>query len=423
MEIQAHGLTDIGRVRQNNEDAFLIDDELGAYAVCDGLGGHRAGETAARIAIETVQAALKEAGDEVTTAVGSEDEHKILREVVRRAVEKAGQAVWKMAKGDPELSGMGCTLTVLLVSGSKGAMAHVGDSRLYLQRDGATWQLSRDHTMAADMVRRGLMTPEAMRDHHYSNALSRALGMQEFVDSDKLILDILPDDRFLLCTDGLTNKIEGLAELNTFLGSEDLPSIPGQLVELANKRGGEDNITVVTIAATASHEEQAKLGAFALGVRSGLSILRELEPFKGLRFVDFVRIYNIARAIDVDAGNVVYEAGHDLTGVYVPVTGSYVLEGDGRDQKIGPGDPIGLTSLLVPRKARRKMTATESGRIIWIHGEDLMELAQRRLRLGVRVLSSLSRLLSEELQRHGHSLKEIPDSPPDKPWWSPSSWL
>jgi len=232
VQVRASLLTDVGRVRERNEDAAFAGDHV--FAVADGLGGHRAGEVASDLALGSVRA-LDQA-EPRTAAKG-----------VAEAVRKGNRAVHDRAETDDSLRGMGTTMTAVVISGNTAFIAHVGDSRCYLIRSGQITQLSRDHTLVARMVSEGRLTPEQAEAHPQRSVLTRALGADKDVDVDESRVTLIDGDRLLLCSDGLTGMLSD-EEIRDFATSgSDLDEICRRLVDAANERGGQDNITVVVI--------------------------------------------------------------------------------------------------------------------------------------------------------------------------------
>jgi len=240
--------TDVGMKREHNEDSFLVNEELGLYVVCDGMGGHAGGETASRLAVQTVErellsARLREDNPFASQAPLSETP---LAAAVREAVEGSCAAVFRTSKMNPELHGMGTTCICLLFKGDHAMVGHVGDSRAYLVREGEVLQLSEDHSLVNEQVRAGLLTPEEARVSRLKNIITRSVGFEEDVLVDVLGLETKPGDRFLLCSDGLSNLIAN-EEIGEMLAKNALEQVPPMLIQLANERGGDDNITAVAI--------------------------------------------------------------------------------------------------------------------------------------------------------------------------------
>ena len=237
MEIRVSGNTHIGMMRGGNEDAYGVYPELSLYIVADGLGGHAGGEVASRMAVEIVKEEMASVSD-IADAKSS----------IVEAIKTADSGILRKAKNEHSLYGMGTTIVVLKIEGYKATVAHVGDSRAYLIRDNAIIQFTRDHTVVEEYVRMGMLTAKDMAYHPSRHALSRALGSADDVDVDVSDVQLKIDDTMILCTDGLTNMLPDREILSTVC--ESRPSsekITERLISLANRNGGVDNITVITI--------------------------------------------------------------------------------------------------------------------------------------------------------------------------------
>ncbi len=228
---RAKGISDTGRRRLRNEDAFICEPPL--FAVADGMGGARAGEIAAGLAA----AALEEAGAETRGAEG-----------VAALITEANRRIWERSLTDPETAGMGTTVTAALVDAAAGSVAigHVGDSRAYLLRGGSIEQLTTDHSLVAELVQSGILTPEEAERHPQRSAITRALGTEPTVNVDAFTITAKPGDVFLLCSDGLSIMVtdEDVAAVIDAAERDPVRAAEG-LVVAANARGGEDNVTVV----------------------------------------------------------------------------------------------------------------------------------------------------------------------------------
>jgi len=228
MNVRVGAATDIGQVREGNEDSFLIVAPL--YAVADGMGGHRGGEVASSLALDTVQELFER------------KEGSLADQVVR-----ANRAVYDRSQSDRSVSGMGTTLTAALIDGDTVHLVHVGDSRAYLLRGGELTQLTEDHTLVHRMVMEGEITPEEAETHPHRSILTRALGVDESVQVDEGDVQVASGDRLLLCTDGLTGMVpeDQIAEI--MLEAPDPQQAVDRLVTVANRAGGIDNITAVVL--------------------------------------------------------------------------------------------------------------------------------------------------------------------------------
>jgi protein phosphatase len=249
MKVVSAGLTDVGRKRNHNEDSFLIDDELQLYVVADGMGGHAGGGTASRIAVETIDKELRRARESrdnpFVTIPNLQD--ALLPDALRMAVERACQAIFTTAQDDPRLSGMGTTVISLVVRDNQVFFAHVGDSRAYLIRGPLIQQVSEDHSLVNEQIKAGMITPEEAKHSRYKNIITRSVGFEEEVQVDVMGVVAEPGDVFLLCSDGLANMVEDRELHEVVASTAELADIPKRLVDLANERGGDDNITVIVV--------------------------------------------------------------------------------------------------------------------------------------------------------------------------------
>lgn len=254
MQLQRHvmrsigiGLTDVGQARLVNEDSLLVDNELGLYIVSDGMGGHAAGDVASREAVAAVAAYVRGEAKLIERIRRGLANEALLPPIAVTAVAEACRAVYQKSVSQPELSGMGCTLTVLLMGRQGAAMAHVGDSRLYLHRHDQVRQLSVDHSLAQELVRLGLITALEAEFVPEGNSLTRAIGVRESVSVDDLLIPLEPGDTFLLCSDGLWDHFRDAQELDDFLCEEDMRVSARALIDFANSSGGYDNITAIVV--------------------------------------------------------------------------------------------------------------------------------------------------------------------------------
>ncbi len=226
--------THCGKVRPINEDRYLVPEEGDSIVlVADGMGGHKAGEVASETAAQTIRAcAVKMHGREISI------------KTALKWVRQANQIIYRMANEKPECMGMGTTMTFLYFMDKHALLAHVGDSRCYRIRDGRIMQLTKDHSLVAELVRIGEITPEQARNHPYRNIITRALGTDDYVAVDAQDIPVEENDVYLLCSDGLSNYLEE-DELLHAVQTQPSDALCDHLVQIALDRGGRDNITVV----------------------------------------------------------------------------------------------------------------------------------------------------------------------------------
>lgn len=249
MQIRSAGKSDVGRVREQNEDSYLIVEEAGLYVVADGMGGHLGGQMASKIAVKTVHEEVEAVSEEITQGASSDplDSSPVPR-LLALAVRQACAAIYKAAQEDADLSGMGTTCTALLILSGRAFIAHVGDSRCYLQRGERILQITDDHSLVNEQIKAGLITREQARTSRLKNIITRSVGFERDVAVDTFALPIEVGDRLLMCSDGLANFVDD-TEIGLALATLELDEVPDRMIDLANERGGDDNITVVAVLA------------------------------------------------------------------------------------------------------------------------------------------------------------------------------
>lgn len=248
-QVEFGACTDVGQLRQNNEDSMRAAPELNLFVLSDGMGGHASGEVASRIATETVIAHCRESESNPTVEFiaervpGASD----ISNRLAGAVRLANRAVYQAAQQAPDCRGMGATVVALQITGDRASLAHAGDSRAYRLRGGELLQLTHDHSFIAEQIRQGLMTPEQASASPLQSALIRALGVDPEVEVDLQEELALDGDVFVLCSDGLTNELSNAQIAAVLDENKDEQIAADRLVALANQAGGRDNVTVFVV--------------------------------------------------------------------------------------------------------------------------------------------------------------------------------
>jgi protein phosphatase len=261
VQIVSSGLSDVGRVRTNNEDSFRIVEALNLFILSDGMGGEAHGEVASAMAVDVInkycETEKEDSGATVLDEVPANIRSQTRR--LKNAVAQANFQIYQSAQKNPEQRGMGATITTLWLKDTLLSIAHVGDSRAYLLRNGNLQQLTNDHSLVAEQVRRGLITPQQAEESEMQSVLLRALGAHPEVEIDVDEVEIIPRDVLLLCSDGLTRMVTE-PEIAGALQAEMVPSAAAErLIALANENGGIDNVTVIVV----RFEDDANKGWFS----------------------------------------------------------------------------------------------------------------------------------------------------------------
>lgn len=252
MTLTAFGLTDVGRKRRHNEDAYLLDAERGLFVVADGMGGHAAGEVASRITVESIQEFIAGTEDEHenTWPFGFNNRYSLEGNRLTTSVEKANEKVMRAVQNRPELKGMGTTVVAALFDANHATLVHVGDSRAYMLRRGELKRLTDDHSWVQEQVNAGILSEDEAKSHPLKNVVTRALGGAAHVAVDLIEVPTIVGDRFLLCSDGLTGMVSD-EEIHRHLNEDPTLDVAVRaLIDLANERGGVDNITAIVVEVT-----------------------------------------------------------------------------------------------------------------------------------------------------------------------------
>ena len=250
MRLRHFGHSDVGLQRAHNEDAYLADPSLGLFVVCDGVGGRARGEVASSQTVDFIWEWVKREERRIREAAQSVDP-KVVQElcgIVRSAVQNATYMLHSIGELDPDHRGMSTTASVLLVAGSIAVIGQVGDSRVYLARNGQVSQLTEDHTLINFQLKHGLITPEQAKHSKQKNVITRAVGHKDYVEVDTVPTPVFPGDRLLLCSDGLHGYLDEADgdELATFI-QKDVQEAVLESIRFANEAGGKDNITALLV--------------------------------------------------------------------------------------------------------------------------------------------------------------------------------
>jgi protein phosphatase len=248
MNTDSFGFSDRGMIREGNEDSFVVAPEAGLFAVADGMGGHNAGEVASRMAIDVLRDYLDRTVEGGEVLMGSQNpDYSDAANRLASGIRLANQVIFESAQNNPAWRNMGTTIVAAILDEERLSIAHVGDSRAYLIRGGGVIALTEDHSLVAEQVRMGLISRETAETSNQRNIITRALGFAAETEVDLCDLLLAPEDRILLCSDGLTTMVTDEMICSIVLCSSNPDEICRLLVEEANRNGGKDNVTVAVI--------------------------------------------------------------------------------------------------------------------------------------------------------------------------------
>ncbi len=395
MKLRSYGLSDVGRKRTHNEDSLLDNQKLGLFAVADGMGGHNAGEVASRLAVDTLATQISEHTKLLETfAHGPTPRIKRqILDMLDHCVQKACQHIYETAQSDAGKQGMGTTLSVLLVVGRSAFVAHVGDSRVYLIRKNEVHPLTEDHTLVQEQVRKGLLTPEEAVDFPYKNVITRGVGLLQRVQVDTLHMETSPGDRFLLCSDGLYEYLSN-EEIQSMFDQQSLEDITRRLIELANGRGGKDNLTALAV-----ELPDLPFEGDEIEVNRKLDALRQIHLFEQLSYSELVKVLNIARIEKKQKGSIIIREGDMGDCMYIIVHGSVdILKDSVYLTTLKRGRHFGEMSLVDNDVRSATVRASSDCDLLTIERSDFYTMLREEPHLSVKILVSFVNILSMRLR-------------------------
>lgn len=398
--------TDVGKVRDHNEDNFLVDKNMNLFVVADGMGGHAAGEVASGIAVKSMRDIVSQnkdlidAYEEGSTMVSKQDVANLLE----HAIHKACEEIFTIGEREPEKRGMGTTLSALLVINRDGFLAHVGDSRIYLQRGNRVIQLSEDHSLINELIKRGKLTAATAEDSPYKNAVTRAVGVYESVEVDTMDFDVLPGDQFLLASDGLTGYLKDDEIPSIMKIDENIKQIPSAFIDLANNRGGKDNITCIVVRIVDHDGKAAELNK---EIDRKIEVIKRMPIFKYLTYNELIQVMNITKVKQIDIGQPIVKEGENGEELFIVLEGAVkVHKGEVDIVTLPSGAHFGEMALIDKAPRSADVTAEKAGKLLSIARDDFFHLIKSEPRMANKLLWSFLQELSTRLRTTNKELSD-----------------
>lgn len=393
MFISSFGMTDVGKRRSHNEDSLLVDDENKIYMVCDGMGGAKAGEVASQMAVEIIGKNIREKIEEIRelSSQNSFDSKQKIKAIISEAVSEACLRIFEIASKDESKKGMGTTLVMLIICQENAFVSSVGDSRAYLIRENQVYQITEDHTLVQEQIKRGVITPEEAKNVSYGNVITRAVGVMESVLVDTTHIEMMPGDLFLLCTDGLHAYTEE-RDILRFAENSDLEEMARQAIGYANQMGGKDNITAIFV--RVSKELKTEVSA-----SDKIRLLRSVRLFKYCSYQEIMKVLSVATLETFEKGEVVLRENEPGEEFYIILSGGVSIMNNGKlIAQLGIGKHFGEMSLIdrAPRSA--SVVTTDISKLIKIKRKDFISLIKEDTHLGIKLLWSFLQDLSDRLR-------------------------
>lgn len=385
MKLVAWGKTDVGRMRDHNEDSIVVDGPLQLYVVADGVGGRQAGEVASSMVAAHIHRRYKDFFKSEAEALAVDERSGLVDRLVGLLpywVNEASEAIYTRAQKTPEMKHMKTTALVLAVMGARGVFSHVGDSRLYLVRDGQIFQLTKDQTLLQMYLDLGVLTPEQGSTFRHRNVLSQSVGGKPSVQPATTTVDVYPGDRFVLCSDGLSDLV-GSSEIRDVVLRLEPKASTAELVNLANARGGRDNITAVCVSAQGSQPAHRP----SMRSEQKIELLAGIRIFEDLSFQERLRVISLAQDVRFPDGHVIFREGDLGYDFYVVLSGNVsVLKSNNIINSISVGGHFGEAALVTD--GRRSATIASAGvsHHLRISRDGLLGLIRNDPVLGVKLL-------------------------------------
>lgn len=413
-EIYFAALTDVGRQREHNEDNFLVDKKIGLFVVCDGMGGHAAGEVASALTVRTLHEELKKEADLLRDYLagrtgGARVNRRDITNLLEFAVNRASSRVHAEALKDTKKRGMGTTLVATLVLGHEAFIIWVGDSRVYHLRAGVLSQLTEDHNVYNELIRRKKLSRDQAEKVAQKNAITRAVGVYEHVEPETLVIDLVAGDRLLLCTDGLSGyfeeDLEGLGRLLTVPDAENAVRL---MIERANDQGGKDNITgvVLTVGDLAARDERR---AEHLQLRR--EMLARMPLFKPLSERELLRVLQVTDVVAYGNGETVITEGETGDELFIVLSGHVKVHRGGAElASFGPGDHFGEMALVRSQPRSATVSADGASELMVIRRPDFFEILRKEHQLAVKLLWQFLGVLADRLADTSRELGAVKES-------------
>jgi len=396
MELNTRALTDVGRKRKHNEDNFLENSSLQLYAVADGMGGHQAGEVASQMALDILSSIIRERmqGLKRYALSPSPKNKQRVFEILDEAVNEACRKIYNIGQEHAAQRGMGTTLSAVLMLGNGAFVAHVGDSRVYLRRNSNVYQLTEDHTLLNEQLKRGLLSPEDAKDFPHKNVITRAVGVMANVPVDTFFVEASVGDRLMICSDGMHGYIEDIKELKPFLNKDVIDSIPQDLIDFSCKMGGKDNITAVVVDVMDVGEPVS-----SVNVSTRIDVLQQVPLFEFLEYQELMRFVDVGETITVQPGTELVHEGEIGDRFFVILNGEVeITSKEIYITALGRGGHFGEMALIDDHPRSASVTVIKPTDLLAVRRSDFQSLLHTEPQIASKVLLNISRTLSNRLR-------------------------
>jgi serine/threonine protein phosphatase PrpC/CRP-like cAMP-binding protein len=392
---KSHAVSQHGVNKQQNDDSHLNDTEAGLFMVCDGVSGHKGASTASGTAVEIIRqkiAEQKQLLDLFRTDPNTINRKNVMK-LLRDAVAAASKHIFDKAQTNSNMQDMATTVEALLVLNRYAFLAHVGDSRTYLLRGNKLYPLTQDHNYANELIQNEGQKPEVARKHMYANALTKAVGIEPHVTADKLEIELLPGDRFILCSDGVYDKTDqkNFADLAS---NADIKATAESLVQTALKNGSKDDLTVVIVEPDQNISQQ-----ICHQVMSKIEVIKRVPLFQYFQYKELCTALEISSLRTVDAGQTILRDKTNNPDLLIVLEGAVTITKDGQHiNKQGAGTVLGEMSLIEPVPVSADVSTSKQTVFLVFPKTELIAMLRREPGIAVKLLWALGQTLSQRLR-------------------------
>ncbi len=409
--LEVSHLTDSGRKRDHNEDSYLFDESLGIYIVCDGMGGHAAGEIASQMACEAIMKHFKSHHSAIvefkksSASEGFSEQKLKIYSLIDDSIAEANKVIFERAQKEPEKKGMGTTLVLAIATEHGVFVAHVGDSRAYLIRKGQLKQLTEDHSLVNEMIAAGMVSKEEAHNHPQGNVITKALGIQSAVVGDCRFFETMEGDAIFLCSDGLHDYFSQNQALDIY-HHNSIKNLAKSYIDFANKSGGKDNITCIVL--QFGDKEAPPVHPEKVTADSKIQVLKKIPLFSSLNYKEISLLLEFIEVVDFKiAQNVITENEYGDE-MFVILKGELgVFYENSQVNSLKPGQFFGEMALIDKAKRSATIQALAPSKLMRIHRDKLFPLLKKEPKIGVKIFWAFLQNMNKRLRDNDKVVAEL----------------
>lgn len=406
MEIRGYSVSVAKDAGSVNEDAILVDDSRRLYIVADGMGGTASGNIASEAAVELVVNKIDEQAETIAAFNRGESSREEVLNILETAVQEAGQSVFEMAQNSPQQRGMGTTISALLLTKTRGFIAHVGHGRIYILRQSEAVQLTEDHSLFAELIRQGRMRPTHANAAKHNDSVTRALGIHAHVQVDTFDFELAAGDSFLLATRGIWGALNDAREITDVIEAKGYSDTPSALVNLRDARQRNEDGSVILLRVIAARGEMDAPHSDDLSLK--LKVLKQIPLFKHLSYVQLVAVLNVSDVKAYPKGTHIFQEGQMGEELYVVLDGGVSIEKNGMElATLGSGALFGEMAIMDKAPRSALAVSTDDTRLIEVGRSELFALMRKEKDIAVKLLWCFVQVLNQRLRSTNLDLMKL----------------